>query len=171
MLVSVMLVLFCVLLDAGSGVEVSGVHAWVEAGTVGHFLNLTPVSRSATLSVQINVLLVGFQGDGNRQLDIPQEQLAHFFEHLADRLEHVVVPIGEEQTTLKKIITRETGLEHDASIRFIMADPLVTVALENILLQNARRGGTNQSESCLLVVVHFYFVFFFYFYFLRQGQY
>jgi hypothetical protein len=135
---------------------------WVEAGSVGQFLNLTTRSEKLHIPLQINVLMVGFQGDGFRQLDIPQERLAHFFEHIAHRLDHVVVPIGEEQTTLKQIVTRETFLEHDVNVRFIMADPLVTVALENLLLQNARRG-----ERQYHFFVDFLFHFFFFFRFCR----
>ncbi len=111
--------------------------AWTEAVTVGQFLNVSKTGK-LHVPVQINVVLVGFQGDGFQQLDIPQDQLAHFFEHIAHRLDHVVVPLGEEQTTLKQIRTRDTRVEYDVTLRFIMADPLVTVALENVLLQNAR---------------------------------
>jgi hypothetical protein len=111
--------------------------AWVNAHSVAQFFNLSKTGK-VHVPIQINVVLVGFQGDGHQQLDVPQEHLAHFFEHIAHRLEHVVVPLGEEQTTLKQVRTRETHIEYDVTLRFVMADPLVTVALENLLLQNAR---------------------------------
>ncbi len=111
--------------------------AWINAHTLSQFFNLSKTGK-LHVPIQINVMLVGFQGDGHQQLDVPQEHLAHFFEHITHRLEHVVVPLGEEQTTLKQVRTRETHLEYDVTLRFIMADPLVTVALENLLLQNAR---------------------------------
>ena len=111
--------------------------AWVNAHTLAQFFNLSKTGK-LHVPIQINVVLVGFQGDGFQQLDVPRKHLAHFFEHIAHRLEHVVVPLGEEQTTLKQVRTRRTRIEYDVTLRFIMADPLVTVALENLLLQNAR---------------------------------
>ena len=120
---------------------------WLASHSVGQFLNVS-LTTKLHIPVQVNVVLIGFQSDGDGQLDVSKEKLQQWFEHLAHRVKHVVVPVGEEPVTPNRKTEKacETNLEFDFQLRFIMADPLVTVALENVLLQNARKDQDDDTH-------------------------
>lgn len=132
----------------GTHVDLS---TWVAAHDVAHFLGISPTKR-VYVPLQVNVVLIGFQGDGNHFLEVSKARLARWFEHVIHERSHVVVPLFEEQvTTRKQPPTRDTRIQYDFQLNFVMAHPLVTVALENVLLQNAR---TDDESSTMYVDVY-----------------
>lgn len=111
--------------------------AWLEAHTLDTLLNVTR-TRAVRSSVQVNVVLIGFQGDGHRGVDVSADVLEGWLEHAMHSLPHVVLPLGEESLSTRPQPTPSSRKEFEVDLRLLLADPLVTVALENVLLQNAR---------------------------------
>jgi hypothetical protein len=68
--------------------------AFMTAPNIAHFLGLSAV-ESLHMPVPLNVLFLGFQGDGNLQLNIPESDLVEWFQHLDHDLVHTRVALSE----------------------------------------------------------------------------
>ena len=63
-------------------------------------MNVSKVNKMY-MKLQVNIILIGFQGDGHLKLDVPEETFGSWFEHISHKKPHVVVPLGEgKQATL-----------------------------------------------------------------------
>ncbi len=67
---------------------------FLSSGSLASYLNLGPV-EAMHMPVPVNVMFVGFQGDGNLHVNISGEQLQEWFGHLDHVLPHTRVELSE----------------------------------------------------------------------------
>ncbi len=65
---------------------------YIDAGSIGNYLGLSPV-RSLHMPVPLNILLIGFNGDGEAGVELAPEELQAWFEQLDHVLPHTRVPL------------------------------------------------------------------------------
>jgi hypothetical protein len=88
--------------------------------------------------VPINIILLGFEGDGLESINLAPEDLKPWFEHIEHSLNHVVVPVGEEQTTTHVYHTEGVPVEYSLHLNVLKLCPLVSTILEDIIYWNLR---------------------------------
>lgn len=121
--------------------ELSGMNSseqiWLANNNVANVLGIQPVKQIA-IPIYFNLIFVGFDGDGNDGIELLNENFEEWFEHITHQLPHITVPVGEEQTTVKKVKLKETKLKYIYSINLIKLHPIVNTVLEDILFWGVR---------------------------------
>ncbi|GMH36984.1 hypothetical protein BSKO_04857 [Bryopsis sp. KO-2023] len=67
---------------------------YLRSNSLAEYLGLSPVD-ALHLPVPVNVLLVGFRGDGHMKVDLPPEEVKEWFEHMDHVIPHTRVPLSE----------------------------------------------------------------------------
>jgi hypothetical protein len=56
--------------------------------------------------VHVNLIFVGFDGDGQNGIKIPSHLFEEWFDHLEHSLEHEILPVGDEPQGTRKCVWR-----------------------------------------------------------------
>lgn len=106
-------------------------------GSLAHYLSIHAI-KSLSIPVTINIILLGFEGDGSEGINLKPEDLKPWFEHLDHYVSHVVVPVGEDQTTTNVFHTENIPIEYSLHLNVLKLCPLVTTILEDTIYWNLR---------------------------------
>ena len=106
---------------------------WGLSDNVAHYLGLRRL-LSFSLPVHVNLIFIGFHGDGNGFLTLNQADFAAWFEHLEHELEHVVAPVGETQTTTDENETPDSSVRYRFLVDVLHLSPLVNTIVEDTIV-------------------------------------
>jgi len=106
-------------------------------GNLALFGNIT-TPTTFHLPIPVNLLLIGFEGEGNEGLHLSNEEFHSWFQFIDTEFHHTVVPVGEEQTTTEHFPTRPTHIEYRYNIHVVRTSPLVTTILEDAIIWHLR---------------------------------
>lgn len=112
--------------------DASDVDSWLLHGDVASYLSLRPIDQ-VNLPIPVNVVFLGFDGDGEQGLLLDSTQYNEWFRHIAHSFRHTVVPVGEEQTTTDRRPTNATGVTYALDLRVVKMSPLVHTILEDLV--------------------------------------
>lgn len=101
------------------------------------FLHLRPVKR-VTLPVLVNLLFSGFSGYGNQLVSLTEEQFEPWFGHVEHRIPHLIVPVGEEQTTTLRYPTQDSKIFYGFHLNLIKLSPMFNTITQDQILWNLR---------------------------------
>eukprot|EP01091_Cochliopodium_minus_P014174 TRINITY_DN4769_c0_g1_i1.p1 TRINITY_DN4769_c0_g1~~TRINITY_DN4769_c0_g1_i1.p1 ORF type:complete len:921 (-),score=222.56 TRINITY_DN4769_c0_g1_i1:24-2786(-) len=110
---------------------------WLASHNLQTYFEIFPVKK-ISIPIYINLIFLGFDGDGNDAIQLVDENLELWFEHVTHQLPHIVLPVGEEQTNTKKIKMEDTKLDYIYSINVIKLDPMVNTIIEDVLVWGVR---------------------------------
>ncbi|KAL3931724.1 MAG: hypothetical protein SGPRY_001004 [Prymnesium sp.] len=106
-------------------------------------LNLQ-LPSSLTLPLSLNLLFVGFHGEGSAGLNLTEAKLTPWFQELRARLPHVVLPSSGHRTA-----PIASAVQYTTRVRVLQLGPEVTSRLEAFLNQNLRPESVDSDESPL----------------------
>jgi hypothetical protein len=105
--------------------------------------------HSVNIPIHINLILIGFDGDGNRGIHLTQHDLEPWLEHIEHTLPHLVIPVGEEQLTTQIIKTPRLPVKYKYTTRVIKLSQLVTTILEDAIFWHLRPENSLVAEHQL----------------------
>jgi len=130
------------LLEDGSPLKL-----WIESENIGKLLDLH-FTKTLHLTIPVNIIFVGFGGEGNRGINLSQEDLLEWFSHIEHSIKNVIVPIGEDYTTTDKINTPSTHIEYSFDLQVSKLDPMVNTLIEDAIFWHLRsESGKDQQPS------------------------
>lgn len=106
---------------------------WGLSDNMAHYLNLHRLV-SFSMPVHVNLIFIGFNGDGNAYLTLNQADYAAWFEHMEHELEHVVAPVGELQTTTDENETPDSNVKYRFLVDVLHLSPLVNTIVEDTIV-------------------------------------
>lgn len=125
------------------------------AASVADYLKLAPV-ESIYLPVPINFIFVGFEGKGNQELKLGEEELERWFTQIDHVLEHTRVPqVGEALTPFyrqradgeqRHHLPLRSHLHYNYSVHAIEMGEKVTAVFERALNVLSRREDLNDAS-------------------------
>mgnify|MGYP006911102235 CR=1 FL=1 len=74
----------------------------------------------------------------HKGLRLTEEQMRPWFEHIEHVVPHLVVPVGEDQTSTRTRPTRSSFVQYRFHINALQFSPIFTTLLEDALLFNLR---------------------------------
>lgn len=108
---------------------------WIEAGNLAKYNGMFP-EPYITIRVDINLVFIGFSGDGHYKLNLGEEQLKPWFEHMEHRMEHTLVPTNDAPDASHP--TRSTHVYYKYHFNVLELHPDVDTIIEAIIWDNAR---------------------------------
>eukprot|EP01117_Protostelium_nocturnum_P014041 TRINITY_DN5306_c0_g1_i1.p1 TRINITY_DN5306_c0_g1~~TRINITY_DN5306_c0_g1_i1.p1 ORF type:complete len:903 (+),score=257.42 TRINITY_DN5306_c0_g1_i1:38-2746(+) len=132
--------------------EEEGKKEWIEAGNLAKYLQLEEMN-GISLKVEMNVIFIGFNGDGQSKLNLNEKFLSNWFSHIQHKKLHSVIPFQSfhssfdsssssssyyDQKEGERIEKKGNGMEYELSIRVLQLSPLVNTLLEDHLYWNIR---------------------------------
>ena len=108
---------------------------WLEAGNVAKYNGLYP-EPYITVPVTMNLIFIGFSGDGHYKLNLAEEELKPWFEHMEHRMEHTLVPTNDAPDASHP--TRNTHIYYKYDFHVLELHPDVDAIIEAIIWDNAR---------------------------------
>ena len=108
---------------------------WLEAGNVARFNGLHP-DPYITIPVDINLVFIGFSGDGHYKLNLAEEELKPWFEHMEHLMEHTLVPTNDSPDQSHP--TRKTHVYYRYKFHVLELHPDVDAIIEALIWDNAR---------------------------------
>src|SRR3989338_447716 len=110
---------------------------WAIAGTIGNYYELQKV-ESVSFPVYVNLVFVGFDGDGKNHVKLLDEHFEEWFQHIEHNVLHRVAPIGEEQTTTQRKAGHNRNTQNIAGLKLqyryalnvVKVSPLVNTIVE-----------------------------------------
>eukprot|EP01104_Vermistella_antarctica_P018574 TRINITY_DN6935_c0_g1_i1.p1 TRINITY_DN6935_c0_g1~~TRINITY_DN6935_c0_g1_i1.p1 ORF type:complete len:987 (+),score=140.82 TRINITY_DN6935_c0_g1_i1:91-3051(+) len=133
-------------MDNGHAPSSSSYSQWTTSGNVATYLNVTKV-RAIHVPVNVNIIVVGFDGDGRNAIKIGADDLESWLAHADHSLRHLVVPVGEQQATTGVHDTERSRVEYRMSYSVVKLSPLVNTILEDHLVNNARPENPELCED------------------------
>lgn len=139
---------------------------WLESESVASYRGWAP-TRTVDVPVLLNIVFVGFDGDGSYGLKLSQDDLEKWFEHIEHSLPHTSVPVGvgEDEPDDEEIARtadesvnpegiaaavpwathggsvkpkRPSVVEYKYSFNVVKLDPMVNEYFEGLLSRNLR---------------------------------
>ncbi|MDP2438438.1 MAG: hypothetical protein Q8P67_22065 [archaeon] len=129
-----------VLRAVGKGKDEGEYDRWAASGTVGNYLQVQEVEGVA-LPVYVNLIFLGFDGDGANRVELTSENFEPWFQHLEHEVPHRVVPLGNEQTTVHKFSTAHSLVKYRYALNVVKLAPVVNAIIEDALLWATRADG------------------------------
>ncbi|KAF2074787.1 hypothetical protein CYY_003890 [Polysphondylium violaceum] len=120
------------LLEDGSPLKL-----WIESENIGKLLDLH-FTKTLHLTIPVNIIFVGFGGEGNRAVNLTQEELLEWFSHIEHSIKNVIVPIGEDYVTTDKSSTPSTHIEYSFDLQVSKLDPMVNTLVEDAIFWHLR---------------------------------
>lgn len=114
-----------------------GKEKWLHSANLAHYLGF-PKFAPISVPITVNLLLIGFSGDGDSRIDLSSDHLLAWFSHLEHTLGHVIAPIGEYETTTKRQPISQPFVSYSIRWNIVKICPLVNTLLEDALLWNLR---------------------------------
>ena len=111
---------------------------WFGTRNVAEGLGLSEVGRFP-VRVALNIILVGFQGDGNAAISVTNDVLKPWFEHLDHELPHVFV--RNQNVDRSSEYEPRSKVVYDYTYRVLELDPLVNSVFEMSRSRFARITG------------------------------
>ena len=108
---------------------------WLEAGNVARYNGLS-AEPYITVPVTMNLIFIGFSGDGHYKLNLAEEELKPWFEHMEHRMEHTLVPTNDAPDASHP--TRNTHIYYKYDFHVLELHPDVDSIIEAIIWDNAR---------------------------------
>ena len=108
---------------------------WIKGGNVARYNGLFP-EPYITIPVDINLIFIGFSGDGHYKLNLAEEELRPWFEHMEHRMEHTLVPTNDAPDASHP--TRSTHIYYKYNFHVLELHPDVDAIIEAIVWDNAR---------------------------------
>lgn len=108
---------------------------WLEAGNLARYNGLYP-EPYITIPVDINLVFIGFTGDGHYKLNLAEEELKPWFEHMEHRMAHTLVPTNDAPDASHP--TRNTHIYYKYKFHVLELHPDVDAIIEAIVWDNAR---------------------------------
>lgn len=106
---------------------------WELSDNMAHYLGLRRL-MSFTFPVHVNLIFVGFNGDGNGFITLNHIDYAAWFDHIEHELEHVIAPVGEHQTTTDENETPDSAVKYRFLIDVLHLSPLVNTIIEDTIV-------------------------------------
>jgi len=125
--------------DSAKGKQKSIPQHWAESGNLAAFNGLK-TEPYITVPVDLNLIFIGFSGDGHHRLVLNEDELRPWFEHLEHRMEHVLVPVRQASDADEGDGPRRPGTGVYYHYRFHVVDvhPDVGALVESVVWDNAR---------------------------------
>ena len=117
---------------------------WMVAGTLGNVFQLQEV-ESVSLPIFVNLIFLGFDGDGANAIELSNENFEPWFEHIDHEIAHYVVPLGNEQTTTNRHETASTRVKYRYALNVIKLAPIVSAIIEDVLMWSIRPDGSSST--------------------------
>ena len=108
---------------------------WLDSGNLAKYNGLFP-EPYITIRVDINLVFIGFSGDGHYRLNLGEEELKPWFEHMEHRMEHTLVPTNDAPDASHP--TRSTHVYYKYHFNVLELHPDVDAIIEAIIWDNAR---------------------------------
>jgi len=134
------------ILEIAKSEEKEEADKWVQAGNLAYFLNLHSI-KSVSIPVMVNLIFIGFEGDGNNGITFSEENFKPWFAHIPYNIRHSVVPVGEDQTTTLRVPTPKTSVDYTIMLNVVKLCPMVNTILSDFLLWNVRSESQSFAED------------------------
>jgi len=105
---------------------------WVEAGNLARFNGLKP-EPYITIPIDVNLVFIGFTGDGHYKLSLMEEDLKPWFEHMEHKMAHTRVPLDPDAPAEKR-----THVYYRYNFHVLELHPDVDAIIEAVIWDNAR---------------------------------
>lgn len=119
---------------------------WLMAGDMANYRSLSEII-SVSLPLPINLIFVGFDGDGEHGLELVEDNFNEWFEHIDHFVRHRIVPVGEEQTTTERRKTPKTHVKYQLNYNLVKLDPLVNTIVEDTIYWHLRPEDPNYKKA------------------------
>jgi hypothetical protein len=120
---------------AGKKFSGSAEKRWLSARNIATYNGLKTQSR-LTMQVDINLVFIGFSGGGHYKLNLAEEELKPWFEHMEHLMEHTLVPVNDAPDQSHP--TRKTHIHYKYKFHVLELHPDVDAIIEAIIWDNAR---------------------------------
>jgi len=109
---------------------------WLSHGNLANLLNVD-LQDHTELHVPLNLVFVGFSGEGNQGFDLKDEDLGEWFEEIAEAFPHSIVPSVTDLASSHEVVRTKVRYRYDYKI--IRADPKVNEVVETIIHRSLRK--------------------------------
>eukprot|EP00276_Gloeochaete_wittrockiana_P005699 CAMPEP_0184659246 /NCGR_PEP_ID=MMETSP0308-20130426/28998_1 /TAXON_ID=38269 /ORGANISM="Gloeochaete witrockiana, Strain SAG 46.84" /LENGTH=844 /DNA_ID=CAMNT_0027098935 /DNA_START=328 /DNA_END=2859 /DNA_ORIENTATION=- len=117
-------------------------YRWTQSGSVANFLGFEKVD-AIELPIVINLIFIGFQGDGNHGMNLTVDMLRPWFEHVDHVLTHMYAPIAKEMGTTASPVHTSSHVRYTFEYNVLELSSAVTAVLEEVLRANVRPVDPN----------------------------
>jgi hypothetical protein len=107
------------------------------SGSLGNYFGVQRID-ALRVPLFVNVIFLGFDGDGESQARLDGEDLSGWFSHVEHSMSHRQVPVGEEQTTVLSRRTDESLVGYDVQLNVVKLTAMINTIVEDVLLWSAR---------------------------------
>ncbi|PRP89607.1 hypothetical protein PROFUN_00871 [Planoprotostelium fungivorum] len=112
-------------LPNGLGLE----EKWIYSNNLANFLNLDKV-KTISIPIAINVIFIGFSGDGKARLKLSQEYLSKWLHHAEHTIPHTTVTLRQEGVQGRQA---RALVEYDVDINVLEVSPMVNTIIQDHL--------------------------------------
>jgi len=115
-----------------AGHDTSSSRRWLEAGNLAKFNGLR-TEPYITIPVDVNLIFIGFSGNGHYRLSLMEDELKPWFEHMEHKMAHTMIPLNEESTGKQR-----THVYYRYNFHVLELHPDVDAIIEAVIWDNAR---------------------------------
>nr|XP_024395234.1 uncharacterized protein LOC112291681 isoform X2 [Physcomitrium patens] len=129
---------------------------YTKAGFLGYYLNLEEID-ALHIPVPVNLIFVGFNGDGNQAIKLGQAELERWFSNLDHLMEHTRVPqLGESLTPFYRLkgdgaqrhhLPLVSNVHYNYSMHSIEMNAGVTQVFERAIAALSRREDPTDTKN------------------------